>query len=253
MSDQLPKITIITPTLNQGKYIRETIESVLNQEYPNLEFIIMDGGSTDETPKIVEQYRDHLIWISEPDHGQAEAINKGIRMATGEIIAFLNSDDYYLPGVLNKIARIFMENPDIQWVSGNYLIINEKGKLIHPFTIRYKNLFRAFSSHHVLRLTNYLIQPSTFWRKKVHEEIGFFDQTLRYVFDFDFWLRMIDQYPLYIEKSPLSYFRIHHQSKGGSEYHRQFSEELVVLKRYKHTAFEYYFHKLHNWFIVKNL
>jgi glycosyltransferase involved in cell wall biosynthesis len=251
MSNPFPRITIITPTLNQGRYIQETIESVLRQDYPNLEYIIMDGGSTDETPKIVEQYRDRLIWISEPDHGQAEAINKGIRMATGEIIAFLNSDDYYFPGTLLQVGRIFNENPNVYWLTGNYQIINEKGDYIHPFTIKYKNLYRAFSSPHVLRMTNYLIQPSTFWRKLVHNDIGGFDELLRYVFDYDFWLRMMDRYPPYLVDSPLSYFRIHNQSKGGKEYHHQFSEEMDVLIKYRHSAFEYHFHKFHNWLIVK--
>lgn len=248
----LPKFTIITPSYNQGKYIQDTIESVLNQKYPNIEYLILDGGSTDNTYEIVQKYSDHLTWISEPDGGQADAINKGIKKATGDIIAFLNSDDYYYPETLIKVAKTFYEHPDIAWVTGNYHIVSENKKIIQPYVVNYKDLYRKHSNPHLLRLTNYIAQPSTFWRKKVNEESGGFDSTLRYTFDYDFWLRMIDKYPHSYINEPLSAFRIHDQSKGGVEYHSQFTEELSVLKRYPCSKFEYLFHLVHNWLIVKS-
>lgn len=251
MNNQLPKITIITPSYNQGSFITDTIDSVLNQNYPNLEYIILDGGSTDETAQIVRTYSKQVKWISESDRGQADAINKGIQLASGDILAFINSDDYYLPGVFNKIAKIFTENREVAWVTGNYYVVAENKKVIQSYIVKYKNLYRRKSNSHTLRLTNYIIQPSTFWRKKVNDEIGGLDSTLRYAFDYDFWIRMIDRYPHICINDPLSAFRLHNQSKSGKEYHPQFEEELMVLRRYECSRFEFFFHSFHNWLIVK--
>ena len=111
--NKYPKISIITPSFNQGKFIRDTIESVLNQNYPNLEYFIIDGGSSDNTLDVLRQNQGYLTWVSEKDNGQADAINKGIRMSTGEIITFINSDDYYLPNTLFKVADLFLTHPEI--------------------------------------------------------------------------------------------------------------------------------------------
>lgn len=250
--NKYPKISIITPSFNQGKFIKDTIESVLNQNYPNLEYFIIDGGSSDNTLDVLKQYQGYLTWVSEKDNGQANAINKGIRMSTGEIITFINSDDYYLPNTLFKVADLFLTHPEIVWITGNYQIIDENKKTIEPFVVTYKNYFRKRSSSHQLRLTNYIIQPSTFWRKKANDEIGLFDDTLRYTFDYDYWLRLMDNYPHLCIDDPLSAFRIHGQSKGGAEYKQQFKEEIDVLKRYQPSNFEYLFHVIHNWLIVKS-
>lgn len=212
--------------------------------------MIIDGGSTDCTSQVVKKYEKYVTWISEPDKGQADAINKGIKRASGDIIAFINSDDYYLSDVFYRVVNIFSSNPKIGWITGDYVIINAKNELIQSFVARYKKFYRNRSSPHTLRLTNYIVQPSTFWGKRINQEIGLFDISLQYAFDYDFWLRLIDKYPFECINEPLSAFRIHDQSKGGTEFQKQFKEEISVLKRYEHSKFEYLFHIVHNWLIV---
>jgi glycosyltransferase involved in cell wall biosynthesis len=250
MKNDYPKITIITPSYNQGEFIGETIASVLDQGYPNLEYILIDNCSTDNTRQTVSRFGNKIIWISEPDKGQADAVNKGIRLASGEIIAFLNSDDFYLPGVLFKIADEFIRNPDIDWITGDYLIVDEDGKKIQSIIVRYKYFFRSFFNSHTLRWMNYIAQPSTFWRKRVTDQIGGLDSSLRFAFDYDLWMRMADRFPCLCLSEPISAFRLYKQSKSGNEYHSQFDEELAVLKRYHCSRLEYLFHKIHNMLIL---
>jgi glycosyltransferase involved in cell wall biosynthesis len=188
--------------------------------------------------------------VSEPDKGQADAINKGIKKATGDIVAFINSDDYYFSGAFNKIADLFMKNPKIKWVTGSYKIVDQDNHPIQPLVVSYKKIIRKFSGPRVLRFANYIVQPSTFWRRSVHEEIGYFDDSLRYTFDYDFWLRLMDLCPPFVIDYPISVFRIHAKSKGGKEYMAQFAEELNVLKKYRCNWVEFQFHKLHNKMIT---
>lgn len=131
MSNELPKISIVTPSFNQGKYLEKTILSVLEQDYPNLEYIIIDGGSTDNSVEIIKKYEKHLAyWVSEPDRGQSHAINKGFGHATGEILGWLNSDDYYAPGAPQAIAEAFLANPDVGAIVGaGEFLFEDTGKI----------------------------------------------------------------------------------------------------------------------------
>jgi glycosyltransferase involved in cell wall biosynthesis len=248
--NRYPRISIITPTYNQSNFITRTIDSVLSQNYPNLEYIVMDGGSTDNTLTILESFNGKIIWSSEKDNGQADAINKGIKLSTGEIVAFINSDDYYLPGVFQDIANTFLSRPEIKWITGSYKIIDQNDNDIQTLTVLYKDILRSVPLPVTLKLTNYIVQPSTFWKREVHDSVGYFNQSLRYTFDYDFWLRMIDRYPLYKTNLPLSAFRIHPDSKGGKEYDAQFTEEFEVLKQYNHNKIIQLLHKIHNDIIV---
>ncbi len=242
----LPKISVITPSFNQGRFIEQTIHSVLGQEYPNLEYIVMDGGSTDNTLEILKKHGKKLKWVSKKDKGQSDAINKGLKMATGDIVAWLNSDDYYLPGTLLKVAQYFEVHKEAKWLSGDYEIIDEKGKPIHGFVIGYKRLLRRFSSFNMLSFANYIIQPSTFWRRELHKEVGYLNEGYRYCMDYDFWLRIMKKYPLHLLPDPLSAFRIHGASKGGSQYEKQFKEELRVLSVSGTDTYHYKLHEIHN-------
>lgn len=241
------KISIITPSFNQGKFIEQTIQSVLSQNYPNLEYIVMDGGSTDETISILKKYEGKLKWFSKIDKGQSDAINKGLKMATGDIIAWINSDDYYLPGTFQKIAEIFEKDKCVKWITGDYKIIDEGGKEIHSFVRGYKKLVSYISSFTALSFANYINQPSTFWRKTLMDKVGPVNESYRYCMDYDLWLRFMKESPPYIIHRPLSAFRIHAASKGGSEYRKQFDEEITVLKQDSHIAKTILIlHALHN-------
>jgi glycosyltransferase involved in cell wall biosynthesis len=244
-----PRISIITPSFKQGKFIKQTIDSVLDQNYPNLEYWIVDGGSTDETIEILKSYGDRLNWISEKDNGQTHAINKGFQLVTGDIVAFINSDDYYLPGTLEKVAAIFQET-NCKWLTGDYIIVNENNQRIQSFIPKYKRFLRFFSSRFMLSIANYINQPSTFWCKEVFEHVGYFNEQLTYVMDYDFWMRLIRYYPLKIITSPLSGFRIHENSKGGSQFVAQFEEEYQVLMLHCTNRLLWLLHKIHNTIII---
>ena len=182
-SEEFPLISIITPSFNQGQYIRDTIESVLHQNYPNLEYIIIDGGSTDNTLSVLKEYEEHLTWISEPDNGQTDAINKGIRMAHGDIIAYLNSDDTYEPDALSKVVQLFSQNDDISIIYGDFNYVNTKGNLVsHRYAIDFDS--GIFRYDHC-----FICQPSSFWRRSVVDKVGLFQEDLHYYMDYDFYLR----------------------------------------------------------------
>ena len=184
-----PRISIITPSLNQRHFLEGTIKSVLNQNYPNLEYIVIDGESTDGTLELLDRYGDKIKWISERDNGQSDAINKGLAMATGEIIGIINSDDVYEEGVFLKIGECFQRYPDILWVTGKCRIINEEGEEVRRLITAYKNFWLWLNLKNSLYVLNYISQPATFWRKKLVDQIGLFSETLHLAMDYDYWLR----------------------------------------------------------------
>lgn len=243
-TDHWPKISLVTPSFNQGQFIRHTIDSVLNQKYPNLEYWVMDGGSTDDTVAILKSFGKRINWVSQKDKGQTDALNQGLQKCTGDIVAYINSDDVLLPGTLAKVASYFQAHPTAQWVTGDYQIIDAQGKQYQSYVVWYKKLLRLWPTQTVLSIANFIIQPSTFWRRSLHDELGFFDESRRYCMDFDFWLRVIQRYPLQVISEPLSQFRIHAQSKGGADYRKQFTEEHQVVQKYTQNA---WLLRLHWW------
>lgn len=185
---EYPLVSIVTPSYNQGRFIEETILSVLNQDYPNIEYIVMDGGSTDETLEILKKYNDRLIWISDKDGGQTDAINKGLQIARGEILAYLNSDDTYLPGAIRKAVHYLVaEKPESKFVYGEGYHISDKGEIIDRYPTESFNLER-------LAETCFICQPTTFWKREVIDAIGFFNDDLNYAMDYDYWIRLAFKY-----------------------------------------------------------
>lgn len=179
-----PRISIVTPAYNHGRYIEQTIRSVLLQGYPNLEYIIIDGGSDDETLEIIRRYEPWLSsWVSEPDHGQSHAINKGFERATGEIMGWLNSDDVYEPNALQLVARQFASNPHIELVYGDGWYLDESGEKTHrcawigPF------------DRGRLRYFNFILQPAAFWRRTLWHRTGPLGISYRYAMDWEWLIR----------------------------------------------------------------
>jgi len=179
-----PKISIITPSYNQGSYIEKTISSVLNQNYPNLEYIIIDGGSTDETIDIIKKYENKITyWISEQDKGQSDAINKGVKIATGDVINWLNSDDYIEDNVLFKVGSEF-KNSNVDVLCGYSELITNAGTILKR-TSQLENDFSLFMSR------GHIMQPSTFFRKSVFEEFTPIATNLHYMMDHYLWLQYV--------------------------------------------------------------
>jgi glycosyltransferase involved in cell wall biosynthesis len=252
MTNDLPTISVITPSYNQAAFVRQTVESVLSQGYDGLDYIVVDGLSTDGSLAILREYvhADQLTLIAEADRGQTDALNKGLRRATGEIVCWLNSDDYFLPGTLQTVARYFAKHPNALWLTADCLIVNTAGQPIQGPIRYYKRLLRSLGSRASLGLTNAICQPATFWRRSVHDQIGYLDNSLRYTMDYDFWLRMNQlQSPSQLNK-PLTAFRIHAHSKGGSQFEVQFAEDFLTFCRYNPPGWLAKLHLWHNRAIV---
>ncbi len=247
---RLPRISIITPSYNQAAFIEQTILSVLNQDYPDLEYIVMDGGSTDGTLEILKKYNGRLIWISEPDRGQSHAINKGFSMATGEVLAFLNSDDLYEPGALIKVGQFFAKNPEAAWLTGRCHIIDKYGKEIRKAITSYKNFWLRMGGYRTLQILNFISQPATFWQRAVVESIGPFDETLEYSMDYDYSLRVGQHHPWHVLDLYLASFRIHPTSKAGFSASAQFLSDFKIIKGHTSSRCYILMHWMHNTLII---
>jgi glycosyltransferase involved in cell wall biosynthesis len=224
-----PKISIVTPSFNQGKYIEETILSVIGQHYPNLEYIIIDGGSTDNTVDVIKKYQNYITyWVSEKDKGQSDAINKGFRLATGDILCWLNSDDYYLPGILDYVCKNI--NIDIpQLVFGNCFHFSE-----HSSSVFYGSSVQKFHGQVELSLADYIIQPSSFWTRKCWEKVGELNSKMHYAFDWEWFLRaQREQVSFKPLTKYLSAYRFHELHKSGSNSSTRHSEITHIYKLYQ--------------------
>ncbi len=228
------KLSIVTPSFNQLKYLRETARSVLDQTGRfDLEWIVVDGASTDGSVEYLRSLADPRVrWISEKDAGQSDAINKALRLVTGEVVGWINSDDLYVPGALAAVAEAFASNPQARWAVGRYEIINDSAQPIRRRIVRYKEKQLRDYTYRALLRENIIPQPAVFWRAEFGREIGLLDTSLHFAMDYDLWLRMGWQHdPLLIDHI-LARFRVHNQSKTGVIDRRQFDEGYEVAKRY---------------------
>lgn len=224
----LPRITIITPSFNQGQYIEQTILSVIDQEYPNLEYIIIDGGSTDNTVEVIKKYEKYLAyWVSEPDQGQAHAINKGLAHATGDVFNWLNSDDYLEPGALKEIGDHFSNHPDTDVYCGyTKCFFEEDGVTSHEYRMGLKQSV----TETILKVE--MNQPGSFYRIDKVKAIDGVNESLRYVFDDELWFRYLCAYGMdkvrYSGKR-FANFRLHGSSKSVGEGFDGFNSEIQSI------------------------
>ncbi len=227
MNKTYPKISVITPSYNQGIYIEETIQSVLNQNYPNLEYIIIDGGSNDSTVEVIKKYESKIdFWVSEKDKGQADAINRGFGKATGDILCWLNSDDYFFPETLKYVAsQLNIEKKEILFGEVDHIFEPDKA-------VKHSNVKNKFDNYN-LELYDFIIQPGSFWTKKVWESTGVVDEKLHFVFDWEWFLRAKKNNTEFkYSNKVMSMYRVHdaHKTSNGGE--KRQKEIEYILKKY---------------------
>lgn len=206
--DKLPKITVVTPSYNQGRYLEKTILSVLSQNYPNLEYIVMDGGSTDDSVQIIRKYSDYIsYWRSEPDAGQASALADGFKRAQGEILCWINSDDMLLPDALWLVQRCFAKHPKNHWLVGSATTIDEE-----DYVLMYKKAYPVNFTF-MASVAQGFCQQSCFWRRELYERVGGINPNRRFCMDLDLFVKFAKiASPKWINE-PLGAFRLHADAK----------------------------------------
>lgn len=225
------RVSIIAPVYNSAEYIEESIQTVLNQTYPNIEYIIMDAGSTDGTLEITQRYADRLTIISEPDNGQSDAINKGWKRATGDILAWLNGDDLYYPDTVEKAVTFLQEHPETMWVYGNAQFLYEDGT---PGNFHYPIL--PWDYEKLLTFGCYISQPSVFLRKEVIERFGYLDESLHFGMDYEYWLRIGKVFPPVHVPAVRAKVKIFRDTKSRSGSYKRINELEQMLKKYGATT-----------------
>jgi glycosyltransferase involved in cell wall biosynthesis len=220
-----PTLTVITPSLNHARFLRRCIDSVLDQGYPRLEYLVLDGGSTDGTREILESYGDRFAWRSRPDRGQAAAINEGFASTRGEIVAWLNSDDYYLPGAFNSAVAFLDAHPDADMVYGRAHMVDESGRRIREYPTF------AFSRRDLSRKC-YVCQPTVFIRRRALDAFGPLDERLDICFDYEWWLRVGRTGSLRFCDEVLAASRHHTATKTAGRRLRALVEAGYLMRRH---------------------
>lgn len=237
-----PLVSIVTASYNRGNYIEDAIRSVLLQDYPNIDYIVVDGGSTDNTVDILKRYEGRLKWTSEKDEGTEDAINKGLRIASGEIFGWLNSDDTLLQGAVKKVVDFLIEYPEVKMIYGKGYFTDLLGNIIGVYPTEPFNIKR-------LAISNFICHPATFIRRDTFNEIGGYSLKLRHATDYDLWIRVAQRYKVVHMSEFLATFRIHEESKSIYEQNilAGYKESLELVMKYYHWApasrlFTYYYH-----------
>jgi glycosyltransferase involved in cell wall biosynthesis len=225
----LPLVSIVTPSYNQGRFLKRTIDSVLMQSYPNIQYVVIDGGSTDESVEILRSYRDRFYWKSEPDRGQTHAINKGLARAKGEILAYLNSDDILAPRAVERVVHYLQQHPDCDMVYGEADYIDEKDEVIGSYKTADYSLNRLIEDCMVC-------QPAAFWRNRIAEKVGPFDEQLNFAMDYDYWLRIAKAGgEIQFLREKLACSRLYPETKTLSARPNIYQEIFEICRR--HTGF----------------
>lgn len=225
MDPSLPLVSIVTPSFNKGQYIEETIQSVLSQDYPNIEYIVIDGGSTDGTRAILEKFTGRIQWVSEPDKGQSDAINKGWMRAKGEIIAYLNADDTYAPGAIRAAVTYLQEHPDIGMVYGDGILTDGVGRVLSKYRAG------EFGLRELFYCRDNILQPAVFLRREVYERIGGIDESLHLAMDLDYWIRVGLRFRVAYLPQPLATAKIYGEAKSVALMHQYVADYEHILAK----------------------
>ncbi len=222
------KFSIITPSFNQGRFLERTIKSVLGQRGVSIEYIVLDGGSTDESVSIIKRYQDKLAyWVSEPDGGQTAAINEGLKLVTGDIVAYINSDDFYAPDAFMTVYNIFRD-PSVNWIAGRVQVVDENGnKLYQQVPVVCEGLVESLAWGVTIG------QPGVFLRKSLFDNYGLFDEKFSYIFDTEYWIRLLynGERPQLVEEV-LAYRCLHGGTKTECEPEKFDAERDLMIQVY---------------------
>ncbi len=225
---ELPIVTIVTPSFNQGPYIAATIESVLAQDYPRLRYLVMDGGSTDGTLEILQRYNGRIEWVSQPDEGQTDAIIKGFARGGGDILTWLNSDDTLAPGAVRTAVEYLLNHPEVAVVYGDADFIDPRGRRIG----RCAHVER-FNPHRLLHYSDYIVQPAAFFRRSVFEAVGGLDKDLHWSMDYDLWLKIAGAgYKMLYVPQVMAYYRWFGENKSAVGGMQRLEEVERVARRH---------------------
>ena len=223
----LPAVSVVTPVLNGQRFLEQTIRSVLHQDYPNIEYFIQDGGSTDHTVSLITKYQARLTgWVSQPDQGQADALNRAFARTTGPILAWINADDCYQPGAFAAVAELFGAHPQASAVAGT-------ARIMHPDGTYVLRRPRDLSRTGLLNWRrNWIAQPAVFFRRSAYQRVGPLDTSLHWAMDFDLWLRLLDAGPIVVTDRVLADFRQHAQAKCYAAWDQMLAETRRVILRH---------------------
>ena len=227
MTSSQPLISIITPSLNQAAFVEAAIESVLTQDYPSIEYIVVDGGSTDGTLEILKRYGGRVRWISEQDAGQSDAIDKGVRLTRGQVLGWLNADDIYLPGAVSRVVAAFAEDSARSLVYGDAQDIDIHGHVVGP-----SRQIEPWSMRRLLEFGDFIVQPAAFFLRSAYAAVGGLDQSLHYCMDYDLWIKLGQRYAVHYLDEPLAQTRIYDTTKTSSGGLKRLIEIEAMVRRY---------------------
>ena len=231
---ELPSISVITPCMNAAATLQETIDSVRGQRYPRVEHIVVDGGSSDGTVELLRSATE-VRWVSEPDDGRVDAANKGLAMATGEVVAWLNADDRYEPGALHAVGEALAGNPRAAWATGYCRIVDDRGREKRRAITAYKNLLLRRWTYGLYLTQNFVPDPATFVRRSAVEAVGPLDPAYATSHDYDLWLRVARSFgPPIVLRRPLASFRMVEGTLSMGGFEGQFAEHAEVARRHGH-------------------
>jgi glycosyltransferase involved in cell wall biosynthesis len=246
----LPRISIVIPSYNKAAFLGATLDSIAAQDYPSLEVIIQDGGSTDGSLDVIRKFAEShpgmVNWVSGKDGGQLDAINQGLRKATGEIVAEIDGDDVYRPGAFRRVADHFQAHPESLWAVGKGGIIDNEGRPAMGAITAYKNLLLALNRPFLLHMVNYIVQPAAFFRREVFEKFGYWQGNAKFVMEYELWLRLAKVQMPGVVPAYLADYRLTLGTISSTQADHLLEEDLAAVRRVTGNPVLLGLHRLHN-------